>query len=133
PGGEWSGRAGFLHYAEIMTLVAPPGLALGRLANFINGELLGRVVAAPGEPAPWWAVKFPQEVESGHALPLTIEEQTRFDELITPYLPRAPGVGWDEAVSIGYAKVVEHIQRGGSLGRELASELAPLLAARHPS
>jgi phosphatidylglycerol:prolipoprotein diacylglycerol transferase len=42
---------------DLAAVATPPGLGLGRLANFINGELYGR-------PAPsWlpWAVRFPQE------------------------------------------------------------------------
>jgi len=49
-----------------MVLTAPFGIFFGRIANFINGELLGRIVAMPGRPAPWWSVKFPQELLSGH-------------------------------------------------------------------
>ncbi|MGB0661096.1 MAG: prolipoprotein diacylglyceryl transferase [Mangrovicoccus sp.] len=39
--------------ADAMALATPPGLLLGRLANFINGELWGRPSEAP------WAVIFP--------------------------------------------------------------------------
>ena len=45
-----------LGFADRIAVVAPLGLGLGRLANFINGELWGR-------PAPdWlpWAMKFPR-------------------------------------------------------------------------
>ncbi len=132
-GGERIARTGFLHCAELMCLIAPPGLALGRIANFINGELLGRVVAPPGEPAPWWAVKFPQELSSGHAPPLSLEQHARLTEIVAPHMPQDPQVGGADAFTVGYQQVVEHIQRGGPLGRDLAEQLAPLLAARHPS
>lgn len=39
--------------ADIMALGVPPGLLLGRLANFINGELWGRPTELP------WGVAFP--------------------------------------------------------------------------
>ncbi len=39
--------------ADIVCTVAPIGLFLGRCANFVNGELYGRVTDVP------WAVKFP--------------------------------------------------------------------------
>jgi phosphatidylglycerol---prolipoprotein diacylglyceryl transferase len=45
-----------LGFADRIAIVAPMGLGLGRVANFINGELWGR-------PAPdWlpWAMKFPR-------------------------------------------------------------------------
>jgi phosphatidylglycerol:prolipoprotein diacylglycerol transferase len=45
-----------LGFADRIAIVAPIGLGLGRVANFINGELWGR--AAPG----WlpWAMEFPR-------------------------------------------------------------------------
>lgn len=49
-----------LAFADRLAVVAPVGLFLGRLANFINGELWGRV-APPDLP---WAMVFP------HAGPL---------------------------------------------------------------
>ncbi len=45
-------------FADILAAAAPIGLGLGRLANFINNELYGRVTEVP------WAVYFP------HAGPL---------------------------------------------------------------
>jgi len=43
----------FLHLADILVIPAAFGLALGRIANFINGELFGIVANVP------WCVKFP--------------------------------------------------------------------------
>ncbi len=48
-----SQRMGFLRVADIFATLAPPGLMLGRIANFINGELWGRVTDVS------WAVIFP--------------------------------------------------------------------------
>jgi len=48
-------RISILGFADRIAMVAPIGLGLGRIANFINGELWGR-------PAPdWlpWAMRFP--------------------------------------------------------------------------
>ena len=42
-----------LQLADLMALAAPPGLMLGRLANFINAELWGRPTDQP------WGVIFP--------------------------------------------------------------------------
>jgi len=44
----------FLLVADRISTVAPLGLALGRLGNFINGELWGRVTDMP------WGMVFPQ-------------------------------------------------------------------------
>ncbi len=40
--------------ADLIATITPPGLLLGRIANFINGELWGNTTAVP------WAVIFPQ-------------------------------------------------------------------------
>ena len=50
----------FYHLADAAALCTPVGLGLGRLANFINGELWGRPFDGP------WAVIFPK---SGDLLP----------------------------------------------------------------
>lgn len=43
-----------LSLGDIVACVVPIGLFFGRLANFINGELFGRITTVP------WAVNFPQ-------------------------------------------------------------------------
>tara|TARA_Y100000310_G_scaffold341639_1_gene441449 strand:- start:1030 stop:1785 length:756 start_codon:yes stop_codon:yes gene_type:complete len=43
----------FLRLADLLSIPAALGLAFGRIANFINGELYGRVTDVP------WAFKFP--------------------------------------------------------------------------
>jgi phosphatidylglycerol:prolipoprotein diacylglycerol transferase len=55
-GGFWFARKkkiGYLTIADLCFLTAPIGLGLGRLGNFINGELYGRVTTLP------WGVVFP--------------------------------------------------------------------------
>lgn len=44
----------YLKITDIVALYVPIGIFLGRLANFINGELWGRITTVP------WAVKFPE-------------------------------------------------------------------------
>ena len=46
-------KIGFYDIADIIVMPLALGLALGRIANFINGELYGRITDLP------WAVKFP--------------------------------------------------------------------------
>ena len=53
-------RISFLHLADILSLPAALALALGRSANFINGELYGTPTNLP------WAVKFPGDPEFRH-------------------------------------------------------------------
>jgi phosphatidylglycerol:prolipoprotein diacylglycerol transferase len=40
-------NAPFMELADIGALAAPIGLMLGRIGNFINGELYGRVTTVP--------------------------------------------------------------------------------------
>jgi len=52
----WSARkanASFMHVGELITTIAPVGIFCGRMANFINGELYGKITTVP------WAVIFP--------------------------------------------------------------------------
>ena len=46
-------RINFFYFTDIICCVAPIGLFLGRIANFINGELFGKISTLP------WAVVFP--------------------------------------------------------------------------
>ncbi len=58
----WFGRMEkipFLHLADLVASTAPAGLFLGRIANFINGELWGRPTDVP------WAVIFPRSTPVG--------------------------------------------------------------------
>ena len=58
----WFARAekiSFLHLGDLITSVAPPGLFLVRIANFINGELWGKPTTVS------WAVIFPRSEDPG--------------------------------------------------------------------
>ncbi len=113
-----------LHVMDGLALVAPIGIFLGRLANFVNGELLGKIVAMPGEPAPWWAVKFPQELLESHAPALTDDQSLRLTELAA----RVAHEGDDQWAAIH--RLIDAVQAGN---REIIADLAPLISARHPS
>ena len=52
-------KANFFKYSDIISCVAPIGIFLGRVANFINGELYGKVSNLP------WAVIFPDSGNIG--------------------------------------------------------------------
>ena len=51
---SWRRGVSFLDECDALSTVAPLGLLLGRLANFINGELWGRPTDVP------WAMVFPR-------------------------------------------------------------------------
>ncbi len=48
-------KLGFLRLGDVVATLAPPGVMIGRLANFVNGELWGKV---PTSHVPW-AMIFP--------------------------------------------------------------------------
>lgn len=56
----------FWTVSDLLCVVAPVGLFLGRIANFINGELWGRVTTVP------WAVIFPKSAPSGTPIELIV-------------------------------------------------------------
>jgi len=55
-------RLPFLHLGDVLVTTVPAGLLFGRLANFINGELWGRISYVP------WAVIFPKSMPDGTPL-----------------------------------------------------------------
>jgi len=52
----WKHRVSWTGIGDGLVSVAPPGLFFVRIANFINGELYGRIASVP------WAVQFPSEL-----------------------------------------------------------------------
>lgn len=127
PDGTVEGRCPPLHVMDVFSFLAPIGLGLGRLANFVNGELLGRIAALPGEPSPWWTVKFPQEVLTRHPSGRSEAQSRALDDLVARYaLP-------NESREQAFAGILDRLQRGGAEGVRIAEELAPLISARHPS
>jgi len=56
----WRRQRSFLVMADAVAVGSPIGIMCGRIANFINGELYGRI-CAPDLP---WAVVFPTELNS---------------------------------------------------------------------
>jgi phosphatidylglycerol:prolipoprotein diacylglycerol transferase len=126
--GVRTGASPWRHVMDLLALACTAGLGLGRVANFINGELLGKVVAQPGEPAPWWSVKFPQELVSGH-MDVTRDggQAAALDTLFMTYAPEQ--ATWDGAAS----RVIDLLHNGGETGKKIAEGLEPVISARHPS
>ncbi len=52
---SWRGGLSFLRTCDYIAVCVPPGMLFGRLANFVNGELWGRVAG----PDVSWAMIFP--------------------------------------------------------------------------
>lgn len=126
--GERMNEVPVRHMWDLCAFVTPPGLLFGRLANFINGELLGDIVARPGEAGPWWSVKFPQELFTGHAPVLSAEQQEALTKLLDKF--RLPG----QTDYGAYERMLHTLQSGAKAqAADLSAQLAPLLASRHPS
>jgi phosphatidylglycerol:prolipoprotein diacylglycerol transferase len=51
---SWKNKKSFWKIADLIIVTAPIGLGLGRIGNFINGELYGRVTQVP------WSMIFPK-------------------------------------------------------------------------
>lgn len=126
------GRCPPLHIMDVCTLISPLGLFFGRLANFVNGELLGRIVTPPGTPGPWWTVQYPQELREWSAAFLTGQAPSKSaptldaDQLATLADLRKTVIaeGVDPRHAMSY--IIEH-------ARLFAPELKQILTSRHPS
>jgi phosphatidylglycerol:prolipoprotein diacylglycerol transferase len=117
--GRIIGRAPFLHTLDVVALVSPAGIFFGRIANFINGELLGEIVTKPGIEGPWWAVQFPQELDlKPGELQQTTEQWTKIDALAEVVAPGRPAVGLHKLAHEGW---------------NYTAQLKPLISSRHPS
>lgn len=124
----WFGRrikVPSLHLLDLVCLTAPIGLFAGRIANFINGELLGRIVANPGEPSPWWSVKFPQEILTLHTSGRTPDQEYELQRIL-----ESNALATDTDLGPAALRVIEGVQRGDAT---LGDQLVPLLSARVPS
>ena len=92
-----------------LCIAAPIGLFLGRCANFINGELYGRVADFS------WAVQFPKELfDAGNAA--EADRALAACQQIDPSL-----------------RSVESIIEAVRTNPKIADALRPILAPRHPS
>ncbi len=118
--GELEGRTTTLHVMDAIALASPLGLFFGRCANFINAELLGRIVTPPGTEGPWWSVQFPQELLSGRHAPDLTEAQ--FAQLQSLAETAAPGLRFKPQLEVLVANAAA-----------FADQLKPLLSSRHPS
>lgn len=95
-----------------LCVVAPLGLMFGRAANFINGELYGRIATGVS-----WAVKFPL------SLPAESEETN--------------AAAWQACIAIDpkleKAQSLETLIAAARVNPELSRTLGEYLPARHPS
>lgn len=107
-----------LHVLDCAAIGAPAGLSLGRLANWVNGELPGKPLPSSWwADAPWWSLKFPREALD--------PDFARMAELMAL---RRPGIV-DPAAPFPDSIVIACYQ-----GKQAAIDaLAPLLVPRWPN
>lgn len=101
-------KVSWLNIGDNLVVVAPIGLFFGRIANFINGELYGRIASVP------WAIQFPAELYE--APPEQVQLVLTEASTINPQ--------WTTISAV--------IHNVGS-SPELREQLAGTLSPRHPS
>jgi phosphatidylglycerol:prolipoprotein diacylglycerol transferase len=109
-----------------LCVVAPIGLMCGRIANFINGELYGRVAAGVT-----WAVKFP-EAFSNEEMP----EFGRFGEALQAAADVDPNFAKTIAglpVAENHTYLFHQLLEANRGSGKVADAIAPYLEPRHPS
>jgi phosphatidylglycerol:prolipoprotein diacylglycerol transferase len=89
----WSrkNRISWTSLGDSISAIAPVGIFLVRMANFINGELYGKPAGEPGQkPSVPWAVVFPQELESPPPMDLLRSDAAVRQTLLETLPPRHP-------------------------------------------
>jgi phosphatidylglycerol:prolipoprotein diacylglycerol transferase len=132
----WRHRINPLYLFDLIAVAGPIGIFLGRTANFINGELVGR----PAPESFKWAVKFPQDI-----LYWPSEEFAKLSSLSQvaekiPGLSSQQWLGWLDqyrgsaaarsGIDQGLRQIIEAVQAGNMAVQEA---LSPLLTPRYPS
>ncbi len=114
---------------DLACLVGPIGVMLGRVANFINGELYGRECS----PALWWGVKFSKETYTWPVEKLRlltgVVEKVGIEPATWILWTRDPETH-EPSLKAGLYRIVEVIEHGDAA---VAGMIEPLLTARYPS
>lgn len=132
------------HLLDVVGFIAPPGLGLGRVANFVNGELWGRPLpeSMRADP-PWWSFKFPQEIREAN-FPHGVEVESIALTVLPDTLPTRIDELRNQAAQQGLtaadtAAQISELKRSALVdavydGQAKASEaLAPYLTPYYPS
>ena len=137
----------WMNLGDLTTLGGSLGIAAGRMANFVNGELYGRPIANATSFGAKWAVKFPTEA----FLWLKYDAEKSISDSAPDLLPRLANAA--EAVGVQSATwldLASRVRTSGSARNEIqlviqkiiaatevhsqavVSALEPVLTARHP-
>ena len=129
---SWTHKISFPHLGDLTIVGASIGIGLGRFANFINGELMGRVC----DPSFPLAVKFPQDIIRW--VGYEPEKLAKLED-VAKYLKVSPSQWqrWIDNVPLYKSKfyglanqIIDRIQNGDEQMVEL---VRPILEPRHPS
>ena len=125
----------YVYLLDVASIVGPIGVFFGRIANFINGELVGRVAPADFP----LAVKFPSDIlnwpqydfQRLATLSPVVEKlginSGQWTDMLAKY--RIDQATRDQVFSALY-KVIHEIQNGNSALKEA---IAPVLDPKYPS
>ena len=124
----------YLHIWDLAALVAPLGFFFGRIANFINGELVGR----PIKEGSLFAYKFPQDIlhwpnSNPSKLKGLNEMVNQFgvnSEQWSYWINNISKKDHYSSISGVLHRIIQAVQNGNA---EVQEFLTPLLISRHPS
>jgi phosphatidylglycerol:prolipoprotein diacylglycerol transferase len=102
-------KISWMNLGDNLVVTAPLGLFFGRCANFINGELYGRITNVP------WAMQFPKEL-------LEIGNANEAERTVTACQQIDPGLTTPDAI-------ISHLHSEPQIQQVLRGILTP----RHPS
>jgi len=117
----WRHKHSKLHLMDLMAFGAPLGLFMGRIANFINGELYGR---ACSKDFPL-AVQFPTEIRDYDA-----QRWQQLQASLTEHGLTYPGINTPGRYQAGVQQLLADVRRGLP---DVVQALEPVLTYRHPS
>lgn len=139
-------KISFYSLLDFAAIPASVGIFLGRIANFINGELYGRIV----EGKTWFAVRFPSELYLWADKPSLYKKQLislkelflSLDSAFQAQIKIPSTYVWEEwvlkaaegsPVHEGYISHICHLIVQGSYKAPIREILEPLLFLRYPS
>ena len=131
--------------ADLGSIAGAFGIFLGRITNFINGELYGRVV----EGGTWFAVKFPGELTLWASNPKFYQKELLSLDSLFPYLNRSliqipSSHTWSQWISLAgeqeggsvhsnYVSYICQLIYQSAYSAPINQLLEPLLSLRYPS
>ena len=128
----WRNRLSWAGLGDNLVVVAPIGLFLGRCANFVNGELYGRIATVS------WAMKFPTELSNwtidqifGIAQRCSAASETFAAEFAKLQAARLDG-SIDSDGKLAH-KTIDALSASAQDQPGVAAILQEVLPARHPS